>query len=167
MKLEGKTTTKKMLCKGFPFFSVYGFYHFVYPSWYFSSLSKSILCRSSHTAWCVSACLRSGRIQLSWAAKWQERQQPPAAMGTTISRDLRLKFQRNNPNRCRQVREGPPVALALSFKAKCYCRRAWTWLHHPLKSHNNDSHIPARGNKAKQEFCLHKMQTSKQMAQLC
>ena len=64
-----------------------GFYHLVCLSWYFSSLPRSILRRSSCTAGCVPACLRLGRKQLSWAAKRQERQQPPAAMGTTISTD--------------------------------------------------------------------------------
>lgn len=63
----------------------------------------------------------------------------------------------NNPDCHSQVREGGPNGTGLSFKAKHYCRRAWTWLYYPLKGDNNDSHIPARGNKAKQEFCLHKM----------
>lgn len=66
---------------------LHGSYHFVCPRRYFSSLPGSILHSSSRAAGCVPACPRPGRKQLSWAAKRQERQQPPAAMGTTISTD--------------------------------------------------------------------------------
>lgn len=163
MKSERKTAfcKKLLLSKGRyspSFHYLYGFYHFAWPSQYFGSLPGSILCRSSHTAGRIPACLRLGRKQLNRTAKRQERQQPPAAMGTTISTDWRLKFQREIiPTAVSQVREGGPNDTGLSFKAKCYCKRAWTWLHHPLKGRNNDSHVPARGNKAKQEFCLHKV----------
>jgi len=34
--------------------------------------------------------------------------------------------EENNPNRRSQVRERGPSGTGLSFKAKCYCRRAWT-----------------------------------------
>lgn len=82
----------------------------------------------------------------------------PGSHGNNNFYGLEAEISEGNKANCgSQVREGDPNGTGLSFKAKCYCRHAWTWLSHPLKGHNNDSHIPARGNKAKQEFCLHKM----------
>lgn len=139
------------------FHYLYGFCHLFCLSQYFSWLSGSILQRSSHAAGCVPACPRLGRKQLSSAAKWQE----AAASGSHGNNNFyRLEAEiseGNNPNCHSQVREQGPNGTGLSFKAKCYWRHVWTWLYHPLKGHNNDIHIPARGNKTKQEFCLHKV----------
>lgn len=171
MKSERKATFAKSWVKAylpllftvfmvwfFSFHYFYGFYHFVCPSRYFSSPTWEHPAQKLPRCWMYPCLSAAGQKIVKLSSKAMREAAASGSHGNNNFYRLEAEISEgNNPNCRSQVGEGGPNGTGLSFKAKCYCRRAWTWLYHPLKGHNNDSHIPARGNKAKQEFCLHKM----------
>lgn len=159
MKLERKTTFCQKLSNGFPFFSLsLWFLPPFLPEPIFQLAIREHSAEKLPCCWMCPCLSTAGEKTVKFSSKVTREAAASGSHGNNNFYRLEAEISEgNNPNCHSQVREQGPNGTGLSFKAKCYWRHVWTWLYHPLKGHNNDIHIPARGNKTKQEFCLHKV----------